>query len=105
MQPEELKKKIIETFHYESLEPEQQDEAVEFIIGTIIENVLPPAILDLSDEDQVTVEKMLVEQRELEEVFGFIMERNPEFQESIKIEMVRLRDRNEELMKVSGVLE
>jgi hypothetical protein len=104
MQPEELKKKIIETFHYELLEPEQQDEAVEFIIGTVIENVLPPAILALPEDDQKTVETMLEQDRELEEIFGFLTERDPQFKEAVQAELVALRDRNTELMKASGAI-
>jgi hypothetical protein len=96
-----LKEKIIRRFNYDKLSPEKQDEAVEFVLGSVIENALAAAIFEMEIVDQDTASDMMDTDEDLGELMAFIAGKNPDLSKHIESELTRLRDRNEELMQIA----
>ncbi|MDP2788690.1 MAG: DUF5663 domain-containing protein [bacterium] len=97
-----IQKSIAEILEAENLLPEEVEELLLRVGALIYQNVMTRAVESLTDEEQNKFEKILDKQSEPEEIFTFLKNKVPGFEEIIKEESEKFRNKSAKIMGQIG---
>ena len=94
-----IQKHIADFLDVDSLLPEEKEEILQRVGMLVYQNVMTRALEIMQDKDQDEFEKILDKNSEPTEIFTFLKEKVPGFEEIIKEEALKFRN------KASGIMD
>ena len=97
-----IQKSISAVFETDQLLPEEIEELVLRVGALIYQNIITRSLENMSDNDQDEFEKILDSKNKPEDVFIFLKNKVPNFEEIIKEESEKFRNKSSNIMDKIG---
>ena len=97
-----IQKSISAVFETAQLPPEEIEELVLRVGALIYQNIITRSLENMSDNDQDEFEKILDSKNKPEDVFIFLKNKVPNFEEIIKEESEKFRNKSSNIMDKIG---
>ena len=93
-----IKENIIKNFELDKLSENEKEEMILKIGSVIYQNVLMRVLETMPDEDQDEFEKILDNDAKPEEIFTFLNNKVPNFEQIINEEAIKLKNKTSDIM-------
>jgi len=97
-----INEKIIKSLELDKLSEKEQEDTLLRIGGIIYQNVLMRVLDVMEDKDQDEFEKLLDNNGSPEEIFTFLKNKNPNFEQIITEEAMKFKNKASDIMSQIG---